>query len=102
MSSVQALRDRLISDFAHGIEEHRYTSVVAFTKRYVLFRIHGHSAWSSVSTPREYVPVQFVLIRKGQWWMGRDTQKQVWYGRTAHSVLVKALEQAERTGQLEG
>lgn len=93
--------DTLIADFAHGIEESRYATVMAAGKRFVLFRISGHSAWDGIGHPRAYVPVQFVLIRKGHWWMGRETEKREWRGRVTRSVLINAFKQAERSGKLE-
>lgn len=94
-------KDTLLAAFAHGIEEQQYGTVMAAGRRFVLFRISGHSAWDGIGHPRSYVPVQFVLIRRGQWWMGRDTEKKEWHGRVARSLLMDAFAQAERTGKLE-
>jgi hypothetical protein len=90
----------LIADFAHGIEERAYASVVAVGKRFVLFRVSGHSAWNGVGHPWAYVPVRFVLIRRGQWWLGHNTEKREWEGRVARSILLQAFNDAERTGKL--
>jgi hypothetical protein len=94
-------KDKLIAEFAHGIEEGRYATVMAIGARYALFRVSGHSASDGRSHPRTYVPVQFVLIRRGQWWMGRDVEKREWQGRVTRATLINAFQQAERTGTLD-
>ena len=90
----------LIADFSHGIDMQRHTSVVTAGKRFVLFRIAGYKYWNGRFSPQAYSPVRFVLIRRGQWWMGNKTEKREWQGRVPRTTLINAFEQAERTGKL--
>lgn len=90
----------LIDDFAHGIEERKYVSVITVGRHFVLFKIDGHLAWDGNGCPRVYVPVQFVLIHKKHWWLGRDVEKREWSGRTSHKELITAFQQADRIGKL--
>ncbi len=89
----------LIHAFAHGIEERRYTTVAMSSEHFVVFRIKGHKAWASVGY-HEYISSQYVLIRKGEWWLRSEGQSVTWHGRIAPKVLRAALNEAEENGQV--
>jgi hypothetical protein len=91
----------LIADFTSGIDSQRYTSVVAIGKKFILFRIAGYKYWNGRFSGQGYSPVQHVLIRKGQWWLGNETEKREWKGRVPRTTLINAFEQAERAGKVE-
>jgi hypothetical protein len=93
--------DDLIQLTFRGTDALRYATVMAAGKQFVLFRISGHAYWGDVMNPRAYAPVTFVLIKMGHWWMGRNTMKKEWRGRTPHSVLMAAYNKAERAGKIE-
>jgi hypothetical protein len=86
----------LIDAFAHGIEERQHTSVVMQSPKFVVFKIKGHSAWSGVGCPFQYVKAQHILRRKGDWWMS-DKPERRWEGRVKPSVLKEALRRSELT-----
>lgn len=86
---------QLIDDFAHGIEEKHYTSVVLTSKNFVVFKIKGHSAWACVACPFEYVRTQYILIRRGDWWLSNGVVTRRWEGRVSKKELAEALTQSE-------
>src|SRR5271163_1888316 len=83
----------LIDAFASGIEERNHTSVAGQSENFVVFKIAGHNAWASVGH-QAYVKAQYILIRKGQWWM-TDKPKREWQGRLAPAMLKEALRRSE-------
>lgn len=85
---------QLIDDFAHGIEEKYYTSVVFVSKNFVVFKIKGHTAWASVGA-RCYVRSQHILIRRGDWWLGNGVATRRWEGRVSKKELAEALSHSE-------
>jgi hypothetical protein len=88
----------LIDAFAHGIEERSYASVAAQSQRFVVFKIKGHSAWAARGV-QEYAKTQYILIRKGDWWMsGKPTRK--WEGRVSPQTLKEALRRSELFGKV--
>jgi hypothetical protein len=95
-SSSLTTEVELIEAFAHGIEERNYTSVVMQSPKFAIFRVKGHSAWSGVGCPWEYVKAQHILRRKGDWWMS-DKPERRWEGRVKPSVLKEALRRSEVT-----
>ena len=86
----------LIDAFARGTTDQHITSVVMKSKRFVIFKIPGHTYWSSIMEPSAYAPVQHVLIRQGEWWL-RSTTRKEWEGRVSKKVLAQALEEAENS-----
>lgn len=88
--------EQLIDAFATGIEEKRYTSVALASKRFVIFRVAGHTAWSGVGQPWSYAKLRHVLIRKGQFWLGNDVLRREWQGRVSKKVLTEALRLSEK------
>lgn len=90
---------KLIDDFAHGIEERHYMSVLLVSKSFVVFRMKGHTAWSGVGS-RSYVRGKHILIRRGEWWMHLGGTNREWEGRVGKKTLVEALRQSELTGEV--
>jgi hypothetical protein len=87
----------LIDAFASGIEEHHHTTVVMQSRDFVVFKIKGHSAWSGVAMPWQYVKTRYVLIRKGEWWMASGGTRREWEGRVSKQLLFKAMSRSELT-----
>jgi|HubBroStandDraft_1064217.scaffolds.fasta_scaffold334755_2 hypothetical protein len=93
--------ERLIRPFASGTDELLLVSVYAESKRFVVFRIEGHSCWAGRFSPRSWSPTRHVLIHKGQFMIGNDTR--VWTGRVTKAVaaeIAKALKAAEKAGKI--
>lgn len=92
---------QLISQFASGIEEGQYASVFAQSKRFVVFKIAGHSAWNGNYCPRVYVRTKYILIKKGQWWLSLSEfhHSKEWSGQSAKKDALSALAKAERIGK---
>jgi hypothetical protein len=84
----------LIDAFASGIYEREYTSVFAQSTNFVVFKVKGHSSWSGVGCPWQYAKTQYILRRKGDWWMS-DRPERRWEGRVKPSVLKEALRRSE-------
>jgi hypothetical protein len=85
----------LIEDFAHGIEERQHTTVFLQSRSFVVFKVKGHSSWSGVACPWQYVKTQYILTRKGEWWMTEN--KRTWEGRVSKQLLFKAMSRSELT-----
>jgi hypothetical protein len=88
----------LIEDFAHGIEERSYTSVLLQSPRFVVFKVKGHSSWSGVGCPWQYAKTQHILARKGDWWMSDKNRR--WEGRVSAQTLKEALRRSELTKEV--
>lgn len=98
MSSL--LEQRLIDSFASGIEEKRHTTVAMTSNRFVVFKVAGHSAWSGVGCPWQYVRAQHILIRKDEFWLGHDVAYRRWEGRVARKTLEDALRRSEKADKV--
>jgi hypothetical protein len=85
----------LIDAFARGTTDHGITKVVMRGEHFVIFRIPGHTYWSSVMKPSAYARSTHVLIRQGEWWMRGKIIKE-WEGRVSKKVLKAALDEIER------
>lgn len=88
---------KLINDFTQGYEAmRRYTSVMVTGKRFILFRIAGHSCrvW-----PKRYCPVMYVITGRGQRWVSRSPRLE-WVGRTSYTMLLFTIVDLEIRGKL--
>ena len=89
----------LISDFAHGIEERNYTTVAMQSPNFVIFHVKGHGSWAGVGMGQAYVRAQYILIRKGTWWMAHGIKHGVdireWEGRLSKKTMKEALRRSE-------
>ena len=83
----------VLAAFTSGIEEGNHTSIFLQSPRFVVFKCKGHSAWSGVGMPWQYVKAQYMLVRKGSWWMAED--KRTWEGRVSPQTLKEALRRSE-------
>jgi hypothetical protein len=90
----------LVDAFSNGIAERAHTTVHSQLGDFVIFKIAGHKAWSGVGCPWEYVQTQYVLIRKGDWWMGQRTVKREWQGRVKAADLKEALKRSILTKEV--
>ena|SRR5271154_3727722 len=87
----------LIDAFATGIEEKKYTTVAMQGKRFVIFRVAGHKSWSGVGRPWEYAATQYIIIRKGEFWLAHGEQDwHMWQGRVSKLELAEALRLSEQ------
>ncbi len=86
----------LIDAFARGTTDHHITSVVMKSKRFVIFRIPGHTYWADMMNPSAYARSQYILMRQGEWIL-RYTFRKEWEGRVSKKVLAQALEEAENS-----
>jgi len=92
--------DELINKFSSGIEEGRYVTVFCESKNFAVFKVKGHMSWYANWSPWQYSPVQYVLVRKGDWWLGSKTVTKIWKGRTKKFEIIKALHEAESCGKV--
>jgi len=83
----------VLAAFTSGIEEGQHTSIFLQSPRFVVFKCKGHSAWGGVACPWQYVKAQYMLVRKGSWWMAED--KRTWEGRVSTKILKEALRRSE-------
>jgi len=87
----------LIDAFSLGIEERNYITVAQQSRNFVIFKIKGHSSWSGVGMPWQYVKTRHILIRKGEWWMTSGGARREWEGKVSKQLLFKALCRSELT-----
>jgi hypothetical protein len=91
---------RLVHNFARGISEMHYTSVVMQSEHFVIFRVKGHTDWSGVGS-RSYYPSRHILALKDEWWLTTDGRRREWEGRVSRKELQYALDEAEKAGRIQ-
>jgi NDP-sugar pyrophosphorylase family protein len=94
-------KTELVEAFAHGTEEYQrgLISLVMQSANFLVFKIKGHSSWSGIGCPWEYVKTQHILVRKGSKtrheWIMRNTGERRWEGRVSKATLTEALRRSE-------
>lgn len=93
--------EMLIRPYAEGTDQLMLTSVYAQSASFAVFRVEGHKYWNGRFSPRAYMPMRHVLIRKGQFCIGNDTRE--WRGKVTKAVqaeIAAALKAAEKAGKI--